>query len=215
MFKNLKRLLIQIFFPKKCLACKKYGTGLCQECFFKIPKSKNITKNSFSLFDYGDKTARAMIKSLKYKGDKSAVYQAIEYSKTELNRIINDSKYLNREKILVPIPQHKNKTYQRGFNQSKIITQKISKETGINIKDFLIKIRKTKSQVEIKNKIQRSKNLLYSMQSKTKIPEEPLYILIDDVYTTGSTLKEAERALKVSGAKNIISITIAHGYAKN
>ena len=78
--------------------------------------------------------------------------------------------------------------------------------------DILYKIKETPTQVSIKNKEKRLKNLsnVFEIKNSEKIKDKNI-ILIDDVSTTGATLEEASRSLKNSGAKKIISLVVAHG----
>ncbi|MFA5936789.1 MAG: phosphoribosyltransferase family protein [Candidatus Paceibacterota bacterium] len=135
-----------------------------------------------------------------------------------------------REPILIPIPLSKKRYKERGYNQSELICQeliKIDKKTNLphirhgvygalekNFsleKNVLIKIKDTEHQVNIQDRRNRLKNLSDSFFVKNEnLIKGKNIILIDDVLTTGSTLTEAKKILKNSGARKIIAFTIAH-----
>ena len=114
------------------------------------------------------------------------------------------------EAILVPIPLHKSRERWRGFNQSEKIGELVAKGLGWEFSpDLLVRKIATKSQTELKKKDRKGNvrgvfaiNANYPLLSTS-------YLLFDDVWTTGSTLKEACRALKQNGVKTVWGLTIA------
>lgn len=121
---------------------------------------------------------------------------------------------------LVPIPQHKNKTREKGFCHTTTLTQYIYSNIkrynvkNIFIKPCIIKHTQTKKVHTTKSK----KARLYTLKNTTSAyvtkqdARHGYFFLIDDVYTTGSTFKEARRSLLDSGAleENIYFVSIAH-----
>jgi competence protein ComFC len=113
----------------------------------------------------------------------------------------------------VPIPIHKTKKYQRGFNQSKMIAQWLSKTIpGSSVAQLLTKPIFTTSQVSTTSKNERVRNIIGSMKSSGVLDSKKIYIIVDDVLTTGATVVEAMRALNANGATNVAAIALAHGY---
>lgn len=138
-------------------------------------------------------------------------------------RIILDSRLRGNDNIyfyLVPIPQHKNKTREKGFCHTTTLTQYIYmyiqkyKIKNISIKPCIIKITQTKKVHNTKSKGVRFKILKNTMQAHiTKHDAKHSYFfLIDDVYTTGATFKEAHRSLADCGvsSEHMYFISIAH-----
>ncbi|GIW67150.1 MAG: hypothetical protein KatS3mg096_018 [Candidatus Parcubacteria bacterium] len=103
------------------------------------------------------------------------------------------------------VPLTSKKRLQRGFNQSEVLAQAIAKSLNLKIFNGLIKIKETKDQTEL-NSEQRLTNLTGAFALKEKPPRK--VILIDDIKTTGATLKECARTLKNGGTKEIIALTI-------
>ena len=111
----------------------------------------------------------------------------------------------------MPIPLHKNRERERGFNQSEAIAKIIASELNLQLKkDLLVRAKETKIQAELKDWNQRKNNLAGAFQ----IPQPEgikgkNIILVDDVYTSGATINEAVKTLKENGAKKIIALVIA------
>jgi len=111
--------------------------------------------------------------------------------------------------ILIPVPLERKKLKWRGFNQAEEIGKEIAKFLKIPLlNDVLMKIKENLAQVELPSEL-RKENILgvFNCQNQEKIKDRKI-LLIDDVYTTGSTLEEAARILREAGAKEIIAMVI-------
>lgn len=120
--------------------------------------------------------------------------------------------YLNGA-ILVPVPLHSSKLRKRGFNQSLLLAQYLAKEAkGAQVLELLKRIKSTHTQTYL-GRQERQKNVknAFALSSKTAINGNLRYIVIDDVFTTGATLNECARTLKMNGASNINILTLGHG----
>jgi len=131
-----------------------------------------------------------------------------------------------RPERIVPIPMHVRKRAARGYNQAELLAEKISRLTGIPCDKKLLQcVRYTDSQKEL-GRSGRLKNLRGSFEARP--PEDLAYpgysgylgqpgylpesvLLVDDVYTTGSTMDEAARALKAAGVRRVFFLVLCTG----
>ncbi len=120
---------------------------------------------------------------------------------TLLNQIIDQS-----FDYIIPIPLHKKRYLERGFNQSTLLCQNIDLPI---LKNAIIRQRYTPPQAQLDEQ-QRRKNLQNCFISSLSLQGKKV-LLIDDVYTTGSTMKECSKALKQAQASEIYKIVIAKG----
>lgn len=112
--------------------------------------------------------------------------------------------------IVMPVPLHKRRLRQRGFNQALLLAHGISKRYGLTLSfDNLARTRHTKPQVELSGK-DRIANVAgaFSLRRPELIADRSV-VLIDDVFTTGATLNECSRALKDAGASRVMALTLA------
>lgn len=101
----------------------------------------------------------------------------------------------DRVDTLVPVPLYKRSLRQRGYNQSLLLAQYVQEKTGLDLRDDLVvKIRPTKEQKHLEGK-KRLANLKGSMVVKDEIYDKKI-LLIDDIFTTGSTVKSIQNAMK-------------------
>lgn len=125
------------------------------------------------------------------------------------------------EFVLIPVPLHKKKLKDRGFNQAEEIAKYLAEAWKITLlSDVLIKTRKTESQTKL-SKEQREKNVreafrlreppsfAHQRKGGSEIIQGKKVLLVDDVYTTGSTMNECARVLKEAGAKQVWGIAVA------
>ena len=112
----------------------------------------------------------------------------------------------------MPVPIHKSKERLRGFNQAAYLAERLGCYTGIPVDtDLVQKVVKTKSQKKL-NAMQRRKNLEKAFLVTKNIRGKDI-LVIDDVYTTGSTIDAMAGCLRKRGAKNIYFLTVCIGRA--
>lgn len=211
----LEKILEYIFLPS-CGICSKLGEGyLCKNCgkeirrylinLEKSDKNENIRIKKFFVLKY-DGIVRKNI--IKYKfNDKPYLYKM--FSKI----ILEDKKaceFIKSYDIIIPVPVHKARKSKRGYNQSELIAKEISKELKIKTySDVLIKINNNKVQSTL-NKNERKENVknAYKIINEQKINNKNI-IIFDDIYTTGSTIKECIKTLKKSNVNKIGVLILA------
>lgn len=207
--------ILNLIFPEVCGFCDKINkNNLCKTCELALSKYEIncITEVEDKYFDY-------LFSALKYENivrEKIIKYKFNEKSylyKTFVKIIIKNKKiysFLKLYDIIISVPMHKLKKSVRGYNQSELIAKEISKQIEIKFeKNILVKQINTEVQSTL-TKTQRMKNVkgAFSITDFTKVRGKKI-ILVDDIYTTGSTVNECGKILKQAGAKEICVVTIA------
>ncbi|MEK6680504.1 MAG: ComF family protein [Nitrospirota bacterium] len=126
-----------------------------------------------------------------------------------LNQVQGDRMHFDNS-LIVPVPLHKKRLNERGFNQSLLIAHHLSKSLNIPLSiDGLQRVRWTRPQIELSRE-ERLRNVkgAFAVRDGISFKGKKL-LLIDDVYTTGATVNECARMLKKAGAKEINVFTIA------
>ena len=214
---NLKNLILDLFFPISCLGCgqeNKNKEYLCQNCFKKLKFcGRNYDLNLKFIDevaiagDYEDKIITALIKTLKFNSIPEAGHILAKF----LCLFWQGRTILAPQDFLViPIPLSKKRERQRGFNQAEIIARDLAEYFNYELSLDLKKIKNTKPQSELSEK-NRSDNIKNVFVWNGENLNEKNIILIDDVITTGATIGEAAKILKLAGAKYIIALAIAKG----
>jgi competence protein ComFC len=117
------------------------------------------------------------------------------------------------EAVLVPVPLHPRKERERGYNQSALIAESIAgRFEGVRLEALLERVIDTRSQTQF-NRQERYRNLrnAFSLVKKRAIDPSQRYIIVDDVFTTGSTLNACAATLRKAGAKRVDVLTLGHG----
>lgn len=200
--------ILNLIFPPKCGICHKIGEGyICQKCLYELEKNIyiNTNKNIFYLFNYRDIIRNKMI-DFKFN-DKPYLYhmfcEILVKSKSGCDFVKNYD-------IIIPVPMNESKKLIRGYNQSELFAKGISKMLEIPISiDSLIKCKNTLMQSSL-GKNDRTKNVknAYKVERLEKIKNKNV-LLVDDIYTTGATIKECKKVLQQANVKNVGVLIIA------
>lgn len=114
--------------------------------------------------------------------------------------------------IVIPVPLHDSKLQQRGFNQSELIARSAVKHAGLGLQlntEALARLRPTDTQTGL-TRHQRQQNIrgAFGVTQPAQVAGHDV-LLIDDVYTTGTTVSECARVLRQAGAKRVFVATVA------
>lgn len=161
-----------------------------------------------SFYSYKNSIVRTIIRKLKYNRNNTALLALVQKSYPLLAQTIHT--YPQKEKVFVPIPKYKTKERAQGYNQSTLIATTLSSLFSIPVQEILKKTKSTLPQVKTKSRSERLQNNRHSMEATSTLSKTVLYIIVDDVYTTGATIAEAKRALKENGANFVCAVTLAH-----
>jgi ComF family protein len=184
--------------------CKKCGRPVAQTEEF-CGDCRRIERHfteGVSVFRY-DTCMRTSVLKFKYGGRREYAdfyaHSMARFAKNELLRWKPD--------VIVPIPLYKKKKRRRGFNQAELLAEKISRESGIPFSaSILVKSRNTHSQKELDERTRRA-NLKKAFSVRKNISGLRI-LLVDDVFTTGSTMDAAAMCLRDAGAKEVFFLTL-------
>ena len=208
-FKKALNALLSGLFPEgiKCWCCERElrsgDTDLCEDCrktiryaaYHPVPAPLD---GLTSAYRYDDLISQPILR-FKYNGH---TYLADHLAK-EIPSFADV-----RLDVLAPVPLHKKRLHERGYNQSELLCEALSKRWNIPVStDLLHRDRNTPSQTKLDTN-QRKANVKKAFSAK---PCKGLTIgLVDDVITSGSTLCACAAALKAAGAKEVYAITVAN-----
>ena len=176
---------------------KKIEYTRCKFC-----ENKNFYfDRAISCIEYCDKS-KVLVLSLKYYGNTymSRYIAQVMRDKLEFEQLSAD--------YIIPVPLHKKRMRIRGFNQAEKIASYLSEYTNIPIIDCVKRNRNTKRLYAL-NKFQREKELKNAFEVKVDSEEiiGKRIILVDDIFTTGTTVNEISKKLKIYGVDEIIVLT--------
>ncbi len=234
---HIFKRFLDLLFPQKCLGCGISGAIICESCLMSFPpflaenksphllagysgrwgdKPPNLSKidEIFAATSYENKIVKNTIWLFKYRNVKAlAEPLSILIVKKIGDKITHLISNASQTAVIIPIPLSRKKLKKRGYNQAEILGKCLSDKLSIKIEtDVLYKTKETISQVEIKDRDKRLKNIQGVFAVKNpEIIRNKIIILVDDITTTGATLNEASRVLKQAGSGKIIGLTVAKG----
>lgn len=192
-----------------CSACTKPSIGGFTHALCLKPLG---AERAICLFKFEGPIKEA-ISQLKYKGVRGLAESLAELTTESLKDLGVD---LGTLSIIIPVPIHPIKQLERGFNQAAILASLLGKRLGIEVwSDFLLKTKDNPSQTKLKLKA-RAKNVRFTYRigrkdKRRKIIKGLDVIIVDDVFTSGATLRECAKVIKRAGARFVYLLAIAKG----
>ena len=227
--KTLLHQLLEAIFPTFCVGCNTRGNLLCAKCSAKAPRPEPICfecgvassigvcpdcarrlhlprTNIFWVTSFSYVPVRELIHTLKYRRAGKAAGTLGEFIFTRLKKNVSGGD------IIIPVPMHASRLRERRANHAELIAAELARHTKLPVhRNVLLKIQSTYSQVAVRSRSARLKNLADSFAvNKPELINNKVVILIDDVLTTGATIIECTKTLRAAGVKGIIVIVVAH-----
>lgn len=228
------KLCLDFLLPPTCPICRQKisdPAGLCPKCFSDLefigPQRCSVCGRPMDAIVPGMAVCGSCLKNpppfhqaiavLKYNDISKKLILAFKHGDhLELTKLLiklinqNCSQIIEQNDILIPVPLHWSRLLKRKYNQSAIIAHKLALEhKKVYDPTILKRLKATKSQGHLSPK-EREKNVknVFGVEHSNRIKNKHV-LLIDDVYTTGSTVNECSKILLKAGAKQIDVLTLA------
>lgn len=221
-------------FPKRCVSCGKFGDYFCPACLSQIKfittpvcpvcerpsisgathpgcQTRYTLDGLISIWVY-EGPVKLAIKRLKYKPWVFALADKLtDLAIPPLGENVSMNQSIKTKPLVVPVPLHKSRQRQRGFNQAALLGKLLAPKLNLEfVPDLLVRQKNTRPQAELKGK-ERQENIkdAFVISPNILISQYPNILLLDDVWTTGATLRACGNVLKRAGAKSIWGLTLA------
>ena len=228
--------MLQLLFPRRCPVCDgivaPMGERICLECLEKLKmvvppwcmrcgkklpeqgeycpdcrRREHEFVRGRGLYEYG--SAAFSIYRFKYGGRR----EYADFFGEQMAEYLGDFVRNVHPDALIPVPLHKKRMAARGYNQAELLAQVMGRRLGLAVRsDFLVREKNTKP-LKCENPEERQNNLKKAFNIARNDVKLKRVILVDDIYTTGSTVDEAARTLKAAGVREVYFVALACGAA--
>ncbi len=235
----VRRWLADLFFPLECRGCGKDGQRLCRDCLFRFPirlaeccpwcaRESNLGQvclgciddsplsGLITIFDYQVGTpGAALIQDFKYQfaRDLGPLWRRLFQRFFEVYPLV--ANFLQDSFVFIPVPLHARRLRERGFNQALVLANALVQAPGsgapspVVLESGFYRILPTAQQARLaKNERQANLQGAFVWQGAS-VPSR--IMLVDDVITTGATVRAAAEALKAAGAQEVWAMGLARG----
>lgn len=205
--RRLLQSALDLLFPPRCIECNRVGSLFCASCQSRLPLLSPVYPGPplaelRSTADYRGGIAKA-IKTLKYRGQWA-------YADILGRRLAEEFARSNWQPAFVTaVPMHEKRLRERGFNHSERLAGAMGIAAGLAFQPAAIwRLRNTPQQVGLDYR-QRQENVAGAFQANPGLAAGKSVLIVDDVYTTGATLRECGNALIAAGAVAVWALTVA------
>lgn len=200
------RTTIRILTEPRCKKCSKKLERVEDEYCFDCAHTSHHFEEGYGVFAY-DRVMQRSMSYFKFHGRREygEFYgeMLIRFGATAIKRF--------NPQILIPVPLHQKKRRNRGYNQAEIIGRVLNQGFSIPIRTDLVKrVKNTKAQKELNHKARR-KNLHGAFEAAPEVGRYQRVLIVDDIYTTGSTIDAIAGELRKQGVKEVFFIAVCIG----
>jgi len=209
--RHLARAVLDAFFPPACVDCGRPGSPFCMGCLAAFPIPDLHPSQDDRLTAWGSTAVfggaiRDALHALKYEGERrmagplgariAAVWRAAGWP----------------VQVVMPVPLSEGRVKERGYNQAALLAGAMAWRAGLPYADGLRRTRETHTQVGL-GRAARQENVAGAFAADPSVVRGRAVLLIDDVLTTGATLRACAAALWSVGAKAVYALTVAEAPA--
>lgn len=186
----------------RCAGCRKLSTNFttCQSCARWLKAKRVYVAN------YYEGIAEALVKSLKFDMKRSASVTMAEIMQTGMSGYIN--LYDSTNTLLCPIPTATDRIRQRSFDHAWLLTHELARFCRLKPQRLLSRQTNTRQVGSSRHERIKQMEHEFSIENPAKVRGKTV-LLVDDVFTTGSTIAAAVQALKHAGAKEVVALIFA------
>jgi ComF family protein len=216
-------------FPKKCLSCGEVGEYVCADCLNRLqPIRETICPMCERPSMWGQAHARCLsawgmtglICVFPYAGVARKIVMQFKYKfvrdllETMVELVISNGDWKmveGKDLRVVGVPLHSSRERWRGFNQAECLGRRVATELGWHYQEkVLVRKRNTTPQMKLPGK-ERRKNLwgAFGVSKEIEQLRGKAILLVDDVWTTGATMRECTKVLRKAGVKEVYGLTFA------
>jgi len=212
--------VLSIIAPHRCCGCDESGSLLCDNCKYDITNEQKtycVVCNRPTIISWLCTNCRVPYQKIWIVGERDGVLQRLvglykfERAKAahkQLGDLLLDVlPELPSNTVIVPVPTAHSRIRERGYDHMLLIAKYVAKKRNLKLERLLI--RKTNTKQRQTNAIQRTKQAKQAFAVKGGIMPDAPYLLLDDVITTGATIKYASQALRDAGAKHVWVAVVA------
>ncbi len=235
-FRNIVKAAVDLLFPLECLACGKEGVRCCAGCLagvrlmepFLCPgcgemlaafgrcgrrRCRSALEGLAAAAPYADPLVRRLLHDWKYLNERSAE-PAVE---TLVRRWAERrAGIFPAQAVTMPVPLHEERFRERGFNQAEMIARWLSRSAGLPFDARrLRRVRRTRQQAQAgrEEAEERRRNVRGAFSASSSV-RGGTCLLVDDVWTTGATMRECAFALRAAGASRVYGFVLAASLKK-
>ncbi len=209
--RQLAETALDFLFPPRCIQCNRAGSLLCVSCQSELPPSPVVCE--------ADSPLRQQRATAIYQGGLRKAIHAFKYeNQYSFANVLSQRLHLEYQQaswnatLFTAAPLHPNRLRSRGYNQAALLAERVAQRAG---KPFsgtaLRRIRETQSQVGLSAQ-ERMGNVADAFEADPSIVSNQHIVIVDDVYTTGATLKSCASALRKAGAAEVWGLTLASAH---
>jgi len=206
--------LLDLIYPPRCVFCRapvKRSGEICQSCANSLPYTNNSGKQSGDFYSvcvsplfYEDDVRESL---LRYKFSEATGYATV-YGKYIAESVRTE--LLDRYDIISWVPLSRKRLRKRGYDQAKLLAKALARELGCKAEPVLRKVKDVKKQSQMGGAEKRKANISGAYQVKRNaLVKNKRILLVDDIITTGSTISECAKTLRIAGAADIVCATLA------
>ena len=213
---------LDILFPRRCFGCGEERTVFCAPCLSALPPAPAASDvagapRAYAPFAYRHEPLRKALWALKFKGNREVARVCGTLLYDHIIPLLEEYALYHgvTMPLLVPVPISRRRRWARGYNQAELIARAlVTHDEGRSFElatDALAKIKDVPPQTSLREKSARLKNIegCFAIKNPARVAGRDV-IVLDDIYTTGATFKEARRALKRAHARTVICVAVAH-----
>lgn len=224
---QLQEIVVDFFFPRRCVGCGRTGDFLCTSCCQKLPRllppfcqkcGKPESSDNLCPTCWGQQNEIGGIRSpFRFDGVIRQAIHELKYRNLKaisgcLAKLLADYLQVNPVpgEVLVPVPLHPRRLRERGYNQSSLLARELGRLVALPvIEDSLFRLKDSLPQAKTATVEGRQRNVADAFACRDQRLSGKHALLVDDVCTSGATLEACAAALKAAGTVSVWGLTLA------